>query len=322
MDMRLYQKRGIYYAEFKRGQARSLKTRDKRLAQSLFVKLKKKYLEGELLQLEQGNRLSLSSFKNRYMADPERADLSPSTHRADELALRSFMDVVGDLPLSSIRKDHIAEFKAGCKARGVKPVSINSYLRHLRAALNYAHVNEFMEQEPPTIKYFKIGSSIPRVINPDDLEKIKEQARKTKPEMARVIQFVLFTGSRRSEIIKARYEDVSNGSILIHGKGNKERLVPLVGHAREVLERQDIGKIFAYEHVSTLSNYYREITRGAGVDSRFHDLRHTSATQMLTSGIPLEVVQQILGHTEIRTTQLYAKVVAETMRIELEKLSY
>jgi len=162
----------------------------------------------------------------------------------------------------------------------------------------------------------------PRVINPDDLEKIKEQARKTKPEMARVIQFVLFTGSRRSEIIKARYEDVSNGSILIHGKGNKERLVPLVGHAREVLERQDIGKIFAYEHVSTLSNYYREITRGAGVDSRFHDLRHTSATQMLTSGIPLEVVQQILGHTEIRTTQLYAKVVAETMRIELEKLSY
>ncbi|MCF8092556.1 MAG: tyrosine-type recombinase/integrase, partial [Desulfotignum sp.] len=85
---------------------------------------------------------------------------------------------------------------------------------------------------------------------------------------------------------------------------------------------QDIGKIFSYVHTSTVSNYYREITREAGVKSRFHDLRHTAATQMLTAGIPLEVVQKILGHTELRTTQIYAKVVQDRLKIEMEKLKY
>jgi len=322
MDMRLYQKRGIYYAEFKRGQARSLKTRDKRLAQSLFVKLKKKYLEGEILQLEQGSKLSISSFKKRYVEDPERKDLSKKTREADELALRSFMDVNGDLSLDSIRKTHSSAFKAACVSRGLKPVSVNSYLRHIRAALAYAKLNDLMENAPPPIKYFKLGQKLPRVIDPDDLEMIQAMARSTKPEMARIIQFALYTGSRRTEIMNARYEHISNGNITIYGKGNKERLIPLIGKVQEILEVQDIGKIFKYEHASTISNYYRKITRSVGVDSRFHDLRHTAATQMLKSGIPLEVIQKILGHTEIRTTQIYAKVVAETMRSELEKLSF
>jgi site-specific recombinase XerD len=299
-----------------------LHTKDKRQAQSLFAKLKKRYLEGKILQLEVNNQIKLSAFKDKYGADPERGDLSRKTHEADELALRLFMDVTGDISLDSIRKSHISEFKAASISRGLKPVSVNSYLRHIRAALSYAKANDFMANDPPAVKYFKLGSKLPRVIPPDDLELIKAMAKGIKPEMYRIIQFALYTGSRRTEIFNARYEHITNGDITIYGKGNKERLIPLVGKAREVLTDQDIGKIFAYEHPSTISNYYRRITRSCGVKSRFHDLRHTSATQMLKSGIPLEVVQKILGHTEIRTTQIYAKVMAETIRSELGKLSF
>lgn len=320
--MRLYTKRGIYYVEFERGKSRSLKTRDKRTAQSLFIQLKKKWLTGKLLKLETSESISLSSFRKKYITDPERKDLSTATIKADELALKLFQQATGDLSLNNLRKSHISDFKAVCSARGVKPVSINTYLRHIRAALNYAYDNEFITNPPPKIKFFKIGSKLPRIINLDDLKKIQIYAQKNNPEMARIIHFALYTGTRRSEIINARYEHISNNSIVIHGKGNKERLIPLVDHAREILKNQDIGKIFSYKNGHTISNYYRKITRACGVVSRFHDLRHTSATQMLRNGIPLEVVQKILGHTEIRTTQIYAKVVEETMRKELTKLSF
>ncbi len=274
MDMRLYTKRGIYYVEFSRGKARSLGTRDKRAAQVEFNKIKKLYLQGKILKLAT-NKISLGEFKKRYLADPDRRDLSPATHRADELALRMFQDVVGDLSLDSIRKNHITEFKTACSARGVAPTSINSYLRHIRAALNYAHANEFMTEQPPQIKYMKIGKRLPRIISVEDMEAIRTMAAETKPEMSRIIEFAIFTGVRRAEIVAAKYEHVHGGdTITIYGKGNKERLVPLVAPAKAVMGKQDIGKIFSYRHVSTISNYYRQITRAAGVESRFHDLRH------------------------------------------------
>ena len=81
-----------------------------------------------------------------------------------------------------------------------------------------------------------------------------------------------------------------------------------------------MGKIFSYCHVSTLSNYYRDITRAVRVKSRFHDLRHTSATMMLSKGIRLEVVQKILGHADIRTTQIYAEVLQVMLENEMKKM--
>lgn len=322
MDMRLYTKRGIYYVEFSRGKSRSLGTRDKRAAQIEFNKIKKLHLQGKIVKLDATCKTTLAELKDRFLEDPERRDLSPDTHRADELAVRLFMDVVGNISLDNIRKGHIAEFKAACSARGVSGISINSYLRHIRSALNYAYANDLRKEPTPPIKYFKNGKQLPRVIDGDDLERIRAVAAEQKKEMSRIIEFAIFTGTRRAEIINARYEHIHGDAIIIDGKGRKERLVPLIPPAREVIGKQDVGKIFSYRHVSTISNYYRRITRAAGVESRFHDLRHTSATQMLKRKIPLEVVQKILGHAEIRTTQIYAQVVAETLQSEMEKLSF
>ena len=72
---------------------------------------------------------------------------------------------------------------------------------------------------------------------------------------------------------------------------------------------------------STLSNYFRDkIVRKIGVKARFHDLRHTAATTMLANGIDLEMVQKILGHTDIRTTQVYADILQENIKRQLSKM--
>lgn len=317
--MRLFQQRDIYYVEFPGGQRRSLKTRDGRIAKGLFRDIKREYLRGNLIKLDTHSGTTLSKFKSFYIKDPERSDLSPDTHRADELALRNFMDAVGDIPLKSIDKHHIVEFKQACITKGNKPVTVNTYLTRIRAALNYAAENDLIDNVPK-IKKFKLGHTLPRFISPDDLEKVLAEADKTKPEMARIIRFALFTGARRGEIVKCRYEHIKDDCIKLFGKGNKERLVPLVSYAKDVLKRQHFGKIFSYRHTSTLTNYYRKITRSAAVESRFHDLRHTAATHMLSKGIRLEVVQEIMGHADIRSTQIYGKILPDVLKKEMEKL--
>lgn len=320
-DMRLFLQRGIYYIEGPGGKRKSLKTRDKRVADQLYIKFQKGQLMANLFKLEQKNKTTISDLSELFAKDPDRSDLSADTHRADELALRSLMDIIGNKDLNNIRAKDIVEFKAACKSRGLSPHSINSYLRHIKSALRYAAEGKLID-EVPKIKTAITGIKLPRVMDLDDVEKLLDYTKGKKPEMFRVIQFVLYTGLRRSEIIKARYEHIAHGNITIYGKGNKERLIPLADQALLALKRQDVGKIFSYEHVSTISNYFRILTRACGIKARFHDLRHTAATQMLKSGIPLEVVQKILGHTEIRTTQIYADVVVQTMKNELKKLEY
>lgn len=308
--------------EFPGRKRRSLRTRDAREAKGLFRDIKREYLRGNLIALEKNNGSTLSDLKLLYIKSPERSDLSEKSLVADELAIRSLMDVAGDIPIDHVTAGTISKFKQACLARGIKPVSVNTHLRRIRAALNFAIDNEMRKEPAPKIKLIKMGAELPRVIESADIEKILAVAQERKPEMYRIIQFALFTGTRRKEIITARYEHIHDGSIIIYGKGNKERLVPLVPQVVEIIGQQDIGKIFSYQHTSTISNYYREITRAAGVQSRFHDLRHTAATRMLTVEIPLEVVQAILGHTEIRTTQIYSKVVQSRIKDEMGKLKY
>jgi integrase len=320
-NMRLFTQRGIYYIEGPGGKRKSLKTRDKRVADQLFVKLKKGQLMANLFELDRKNKTTISQLSDLFIKDPDRSDLDSETHRADELALRSLRNAVGDKDLNNLRSKDITELKAACKARDLSPHSVNSYLRHIKSALRYAAENKLID-EIPKIKMVNTGVKLPRVMDLDDVGKLLDHSRDKKPEMARIMRFTLYTAMRRSEIIKARYEHIAHGNLTIYGKGNKERLIPLPDQALSVLKRQDVGKIFSYKHVSTISNYFRVLSRECGIKARFHDLRHTAATQMLKSGIPLEVVQKILGHTEIRTTQIYADVVVETMKNELKKLDY
>ena len=107
------------------------------------------------------------------------------------------------------------------------------------------------------------------------------------------------------------------------GKGDKERTIPLLPEALNVIgNRKDIGYVFI--HWNDLSKYtkaFKKIARACGVeDVHLHRLRHTAGTQMLKSGIPLEVVQKMLGHEDISTTQIYAKVVQDLLKKQMQKL--
>lgn len=318
MYPRLFKRGKFYQIETARNRRKSLGVTDKKEAEKLLKKYKKAELKAKIAFLDSKERISISEFSNLWTNNPDRKDLSLKTLQADELAFSLLKDAIGDIPLKLIDKEAIRKFKNVSIAR-VKSTSVNAYLRHIKSGLNWAKAEGYTDNVPP-IKMYKQNKKLTRYLSKDAIQRIKKQALKDRPEMYRIIQFALYTGCRRQEIIRAKYEHIKGSKIKILGKGKKERLIPLLPQALDT--QQDIGKIFQYKHVSTVSNYFREIAKKAGVKSRFHDLRHTAGTQMLASGIPLKTVKEILGHTDIRTTEIYAQVLAETMEKEMQKLSY
>lgn len=319
-DMKLFKRGKTFYVQISRGKKKSLGVTDKIQAEKLFKQLQKQQLEGRLHILDKSQQLLISEFIKIYESDADRKALSISTHRADALAFHNLANTIGDVPISFISKGKIKKFKE-FSAKRLSPYSVNTYLRHIKAGLNWARDEELIK-EVPIIKPIKTGSRLHRTIEMGDIIKLLEQADKDRPPMRQVIKFALFTGARRSEIVKARWEHIRNGSIRIIGKGDKERNITFLPGAIEGMEIKDIGMIFPYSHESTLSNYFRIIGRAAGVKARFHDLRHTAATHMLKNGIDIKTVKEILGHSDIRTTEIYAEVLAEQMQKEMVKLTY
>ncbi len=319
-EMKLFKRGKFYYVQIARGKKKSLGVSDKIQAERLFKELQKQQLEGRLHILDKSDRILISEFIKCYESDADRKGLASSTHRADALAFNNLKDAIGDVPLAYISRGRIKEFK-DLTAKRLSPYSVNTYLRHIKAGLNWAK-DEGLIKEVPIIKMIKTGKRLHHTIEMNDIKKILEKAKKDKPPMYHVIMFALYTGARRHEIVMAKWEHIRNGSIRIIGKGDKERKIPFLPGAIDGIEKKDIGFIFPYRHVSTLSNYFREITRSTGVKARFHDLRHTAATHMLKNGIDLKTVKEILGHSDIRTTEIYAEVLAEQMQKEMVKLKY
>jgi site-specific recombinase XerD len=107
-------------------------------------------------------------------------------------------------------------------------------------------------------------------------------------------------------------------------KGRKDRRVPLVPKVMEVLQpiMKDIGKVFMQYHPDTVSKMFHKLAKECGINARLHDLRHSAATYMLKSGIPIQVVKEILGHSKLSTTEIYSHVLDEIKKTEMNKLRF
>jgi site-specific recombinase XerD len=95
-----------------------------------------------------------------------------------------------------------------------------------------------------------------------------------------------------------------------------------VKNALEPIQK-DIGRVFPSWHPDTVSHWFKKILILSGIPNHhLHDLRHTCATYLLKNGVSLETVQRILGHAQISTTQIYAKVLDEILQKEMRKLKF
>lgn len=319
--MRLFQrKNGFWYYELARGKRYSLKTKDKAYAKRLFNRKKREYLAGRLAELDKGSRITIADFEAKFFT--KHSDIADATVAAYELAFKLLADSFGKNTL--LTRINIDKFKSDCRARGVKKVSINTYLRHIRTILNKAFEWGELEKRV-TINMYRLGRRLPRVLSDDELSKVLNHCWQYDFQMWRIIRFALNTGCRRAEIFGLTWQRVKHGRCSVIGKGNKERTIPLTAQAVGALgPRRDIGPVFDRSiSLEQITKRFKRICRACKIeDVHFHHLRHTAATAMLASGMDIYQVKQILGHASVTTTEIYAQIQDAKLAEAMKKLRY
>jgi len=330
LTMRLYKRGKYWYAEFQRAHPKSLKCTDKETAEYLFRKLKKAFLAGrfpELITTETSP--TLKAYIESYTATRE-ISVAQRTWLNDRLALNRLLAVIGNRKLSLIGRGEIDTFVADCHSRGMKRVSINTFLRHLKAAFSQAVKMEIIKKSPfDGYSMLKEERRSTRYLPPATLHTIASLMEADgEIELITMLWFYVLTGARRTEIHNLEARDIHRDSGTIHirkAKGGHERWAPISPVLDEIIGRLDLprfGRIFRrYQHPDTITHKIKTYLVRAGYgDYRLHDLRHTAGSLLAISGATQRDIKDILGHTDIRTTDRYIHQGDERMKGVVVKL--
>jgi len=201
-------------------------------------------------------------------------------------------------------------------------------------------------KEDPTenVKSPAVGRALPKPISVSQVRALLEQpTKRSTPDAKRdaaMLQLLYASGMRVSELVSLNLEDVNtiDGDVRCFGKGHKERIVPIhkqavqaideyVKEARPRLVRNDKEKaLFLNRRGDRLTRQgfwqiLKEYAKSAGLEGEVtpHTLRHSFATHMLSGGADLRAVQELLGHANISTTQVYTHLTTEHIRRAYEQ---
>lgn len=215
---------------------------------------------------------------------------------------------------------------------GISKVSQDNELRVLRSFFKYCSVEGYIGKNPTDgIKAIKKEKRIKKAISEKDLEKLRSQA-KTKRDKA-IIDVLYSTGVRVSELISINKTDLEGDEIIVFGKGEKERTVYINARAQLSIQEYISSRTDSNNALFvTLNKPHTRISKGA-VEKMIRDLgknlgmekihphrfRRTMATNALNRGMPIEEVQQLLGHSNIGTTTIYARSTNENVKNDHRK---
>lgn len=239
------------------------------------------------------------------------------------------------IPAERIRRSDVAMYIEKRKADGVAPRTINRELDLLSAAFNYARGHrEWNVQNPVTGMSLKEPEGRLRWLSQKEADALIAEAGKEPKSLhlADFIRLALNTGCRKNELLKLSWDrvDLKANFIRLEGentKSGKRRVVPINEEARQALLSRARFRaehcpaspwVFSHkngERVQFMQNGFQAACGRAGItDFRVHDLRHTFASWLVSAGVPLPEVRDLLGHSSIEMTELYAHLAPENLK--------
>jgi len=270
------------------------------------------------------------------------AGLASNTLAAYRRDLERFLAALartGAADYDAATRDFIVEHLAGLRQRGAAEASVARALTSIRVLMRFL-VGEGVLRRDPTDQLAspKLRRLLPSALSPEEVERLltASTGEGWRAERDRALLEVLYaTGARVSEALGLSTDDLDPalGALRLHGKGDKMRVVPLGERAREALAAWLAGgrRAVARGHGTTavfLTRTGKPLDRSAawrrvkvaalaaGLPTALspHGLRHSFATHMLEGGADLRVVQELLGHASIRTTEVYTHLDTEHVR--------
>lgn len=253
-------------------------------------------------------------------------------HKA--LELKSFANYFNK-PVSTITSMDLRMYIANMD-ENIKPVTINNKMSKIKDFFQWLQNEEYIISNPcKKIKDIKGPKFERQPLTDEQVEIIREGLEDIRDKA--VIEFFLSTGCRCNEVVNVKVKDIdwNKKTLLVIGKGSKQRRVYFTDKCKIILNKYLEGRPGNSEYLFCSSRApYRAITnRGmeiiikkigektkVGIHLYPHLFRHTFATKMLNQGMPIEMVQVLLGHSKIETTQIYAKVKENNIEYFYKKL--
>jgi integrase/recombinase XerD len=261
-----------------------------------------------------------------------------AAYRADLTALARWL-AEREVTITRTSRADLQGFIAYRVNAGARPRSTARQLSSFRRFFRYL-VREGQLREDPTaqIAMPKIGRSLPKSLTEEEVESLLNAPAVNDPLGNRdrtMLEVLYATGLRVSELVNLRHGQVNlnQGVIRILGKGNRERLIPLGeeavrwlhefsgGSRAEILLERQTDYLFPTRRGDRMTrqafwHIIKRYARKAGIAKELspHTLRHAFATHLLNHGADLRVVQMLLGHSDLSTTQIYTHVARERMK--------
>lgn len=261
-----------------------------------------------------------------------------AAYRADLLALSRWL-ATQNASITKATRVHLLGFIAFRVEAGARPRSTARQLSSFRRFFRHL-LREGSLREDPTaqIAMPKIGRSLPKSLSEDEVESLLNAPVVSDPLGSRdrtMLEVLYATGLRVSELVTLKYSqlNLNQGVLRVHGKGDRERMIPLgeeavrwlrefIGTGRgEILLDRTTEYLFPTrrgDHMTRQAFWHiiKRYARKSNIDKELspHTLRHAFATHLLNHGADLRVVQMLLGHSDLSTTQIYTHVARERMK--------
>lgn len=269
--------------------------------------------------------------------------LSANTRQAYERDLRLFCKTLGfknSDALVNVNREQITGYMTQLKEKGLAAATIARKLAAIKAFYRFMTAEGYMDSNPAeVVEAGTKGIKLPRVLSEDEVVRLLNQPDITTAEGFRdrtMLEVLYATGMRVSELINLTLErvDLNMKYIIAFGKGSKERIVPLGSVAAEFLQHylekvrpklthagRNTNIVFLAfgGHELTRQRFWQIIRaygRKANINKALtpHILRHSFATHLLDNGADLRSVQELLGHSDISTTQIYTHLTNKRLR--------
>ena len=248
-----------------------------------------------------------------------------------------------DLDFRSVTLDQLDRFAGSLRQEGISARSLARILSGVRSFYRFLQLEGEIEQDPTELlEAPKTGRHWPQVLSTEEIDRILATIDLSKPEGVRdhcIIELLYSCGLRISELISLTFADLflDEGFIRVKGKGSKERLVPVSPRAvSEIKGWESIRchivpqKGFA-DHVFvslrrgralsriSLFVYIKQYAAEAGISKVIspHTFRHSFATHLLQGGANLKAIQEMLGHEDLSTTEIYTHIDRSHLREQI-----
>lgn len=277
----------------------------------------------------------INEFTEYLLIDKKYSENTINSYKND---LKKFQNYFINTTIGNINEQKIKEYLKNLNKENNETKTISHNISTLRSFYKFLLIEKKINKNPMEwIELPKIKKTLPKTLSIDDINKLLDFKLKDSFSYRNkaMLELMYSSGLRVSELVNVKINDIDNELCVIRvmGKGNKERIIPIGDYAIKYIDiysKEHRNKLIKkqYNDYLFLNNHGKKMTRQGffkiikniakiqNIKTEFspHTLRHSFATHLLNGGADLRSIQEMLGHSDISTTQIYTHVSKELLR--------